>query len=130
MGGSLARAALLGAALLALAGCSSNEDWPAYGHGGIAELRPIPLKPEAAALNVQLSCYKGLVDQYKASEAAAYSNATLPRADNMGFRISREIAGGLLGDARYDLETMKVMVGDLMEAADLPTDKVDQCAAS
>jgi hypothetical protein len=129
MGAFLRRAALGGAALLSLAGCS-NDDWPAYGHGGIAELRPVPLKPEAATLNLQLSCYKSLIDRYKASDAAAYSNATLPRADELGFRISREIAGGLLADARYDLETLKVMVGDLMEAAELPTDKVDQCAAS
>ena len=122
------RPALGLAALLALAGCS--EDWPSYGHGGIAELRPIPLKPEAAALNLQLSCFKALIDRYKASDAADYANATLPRADNLGARISREIAGGLLPDARYDMETLKVMVADLMDAAQLPIDKVDQCAAS
>jgi hypothetical protein len=116
-------------ALLALAGCS-GEDWPSYGHGGIAELRPIPLKPEAAALNLQLSCFKALINRYKASDAADYANATLPRADNLGARISREIAGGLLPDARYDLETLKVMVADLMDAAQMPIDKVDQCAAS
>jgi hypothetical protein len=104
-------------ALLSLGGCT--EDWPSYGHGGIAELRPIPLKPEAAALNL-----------YKASDAAAYSNATLPRAETLGARISREIAGGLLPDARYDMETLKVMVVDLTDAAEMPTDKVDQCAAS
>ncbi|MDB5360286.1 MAG: hypothetical protein JWO51_1583 [Rhodospirillales bacterium] len=115
-------------ALLSLAGCT--EDWPSYGHGGIAELRPIPLKPEAAALNLQLSCFKGLIDRYKASDAAAYSNATLPRAETLSARISREIAGGLLPDARYDMETLKVMVVDLTDAAEMPTDKVDQCAAS
>lgn len=123
------RPTCLGAlALLSLAGCS--EDWPSYGHGGIAELRPIPLQPEAEALNLQLSCYKALIDRYKASDAAGYANATLPRADSLGARISREVAGGLLPDARYDMETLKVMVVDLMEAAELPTDKVDQCAAS
>jgi hypothetical protein len=121
-------AALAAVALLSLSGCS--EDWPSYGHGGIAESRPIPLNPEAAALNLQLSCYKALVDRYKASDAAAYANATLPRADGLGVRISREVAGGLLPDARYDMETLKVMVVDLMETADLPTDKVDRCAAS
>jgi hypothetical protein len=123
------RPAALGAsALLSMAGCS--EDWPSYGHGGIAELRPIPLKPEGAALNLQLSCFKSMIDRYKASDAVTYANATLPRADSLGARISREIAGGLLPDARYDMETLKVMVVDLMEAAELPTDKVDQCAAS
>lgn len=115
-------------ALLSLSGCS--EDWPSNGHGGIAELRPIPLGPEGAALNLQLSCYKALVDRYKASDAVAYANATLPRAESLGARISREVAGGLLADARYDMETLKVMVVDLMEAAELPTDKADQCAAS
>lgn len=122
------RPALGVVALLSLGGCT--EDWPSYGHGGIAELRPIPLKPEAAALNLQLSCFKGLIDRYKASDAAAYSNATLPRAETLGARISREIAGGLLPDARYDMETLKVMVVDLTDAAEMPTDKVDQCAAS
>ncbi len=124
----LLRPALGFAAILMLAGC--GEDWPSYGHGGIAELRPIPLRPEAAALNLQLSCYKALVNRYKASDAADFANATLPRADSLGSRISREIAGGLLPDARYDLETLKVMVVDLMDAAQLPIDKVDQCAAS
>jgi len=124
------RPACLGVlALLSLAGCSS-ESWPSSGHGGIAELRPIPLPPEAAALNLKLSCYKALIDRYKASDAAVYANATLPRSDDLGIRISREIAGGLLPDARYDLETLKVMVVDLMEDAELPTDKVDQCAVS
>ncbi|HLZ65330.1 MAG TPA: hypothetical protein VKQ29_03810 [Aliidongia sp.] len=128
MGSPFRSAAWAVAAFLCLAGCS--EDWPSYGRGGIAELRPVPLQPEAASLNLQLSCFKALVDRYKASEAAAYANATLPRAEAFGARISREIAGGLLPDARYDMNTLKVMVGDLMEAADLPTDKVDQCAVS
>jgi hypothetical protein len=127
--GVLLRSTVLGClALLSLAGCS--EDWPKYGRGGIAELRPIPLSPEAQALNLKLSCYKSLVDRYKATDAADYANANLPRADAMGARISREIAGGLLPDARYDLETLKVMVVELMESAELRTDKVDQCAAS
>ena len=127
--GDLFRPATLAAvALLSLSGCS--EDWPSYGRGGIAELRPVPLSSEAATLNLQLSCYKTLIDRYKASDAAAYANATLPRADSLGARISREVAGGLLPDARYDMETLKVMVVDLMATADLPTDKVDQCAVS
>jgi hypothetical protein len=121
-------AALAAVALLSLTGCT--EDWPSYGKGGIAELRPVPLAPEAATLNLQLSCFKAEIDRYKASDAAAYANATLPRADAMGARISREIAGGLLPDARYDMETLRVMVVDLVEAAELPTDKVDQCAVS
>lgn len=128
MGDRFRPAVLAAAALLSLSGCS--EDWPSSGRGGIAESRPIPLGAEAAALNLQLSCYKGLVDGYKASDAAAYANATLPRADSLGARISREVAGGLLPDARYDMETLKVMVVDLMAAADLPTDKVDRCVAS
>ena len=128
MGDRFRPAALAAAALSSLSGCS--EDWPSHGRGGIAESRPSPLSPEAAALNLQLSCYKGLVDRYKASDAAAYANATLPRADSLGARISREVAGGLLPDARYDMETLKVMVVDLMAAADLPTDKVDRCVAS
>jgi hypothetical protein len=123
------RSTLLGCvALLSLAGC--GEDWPKNGRGGLAELRPIPLSSEASALNLQLSCYKALVDRYKATDAADYANANLPRADAIGGRVSREIAGGLLPDARYDLETMKVMVVELMESAELPTDKVYQCAAS
>lgn len=128
MGDLFRPATLAAAALLSLSGCS--EDWPSYGRGGIAESRPVPLNPEAAVLNLQLSCYKALVDRYKASDAAAYANATLPRADSLGARISREVAGGLLPDARYDMETLKVMVVDLMATADLPTDKVDQCAVS
>jgi hypothetical protein len=48
----------------------------------------------------------------------------------MSARISREIAGGLLPDARYDMETLRVMVVDLVETAQLPTDKVDLCAVS
>ena len=121
-------AVLAAAVLLSLTGCS--EDWPSYGRGGIAELRPVPLAPEAAPLNLQLGCFKAQIDRYKASDAAAYANATLPRADAMSARISREIAGGLLPDARYDMETLRVMVVDLVETAQLPTDKVDLCAVS
>lgn len=128
MGGLFRPAASAAAAFLFLTGCA--EDWPSHGKGGVAELRPVPLPPAAASLNLQLSCFKGLIDRYKASDAAAYANATLSRADTLGSRISREVAGGLLPDARYDMATLRVMVVDLMETAELPADRVDQCAAS
>ena len=64
-------------------------------------------KPEAAALNLQLSCFKSLIDRYKASDAADYANATLPRADSLGSRISREIAGGLAQSTAHGMAWLR-----------------------
>ncbi len=105
-----------------LAGCSSDLGWPDQGHGGIAELRPAPLAGEADQMNATLSCLRGRINQFKQSEAAGLSTASLPRAELMSNRIARELAGDLIADARADLRTLEILVADLLSFAGIDPD--------
>jgi hypothetical protein len=114
-------------ALVLLCGCSTSADWPPHGRGGVAETRPVVLTGEAELQNRRLACLRGALDLFKTADAAALSNATLPRADLLSARIARELAGGLLDDARSHLLTLDVYVEDLLTSAGLPADRVATC---
>jgi hypothetical protein len=114
-------------ALALLCGCSTTADWPPDGRGGIAETRPVVLTGEAELQNRRLACLRGAIDLFKTSDSAALSNATLPRADLLSARIARELAGGLLDDARSHLLTLDAYVEDLLISAGLPRDRVTTC---
>jgi hypothetical protein len=116
-----------GLALALLCGCSTTADWPPDGRGGIAEARPVVLTGEAELQNRRLACLRGAIDLFKTSDAASLSNATLPRADLLSARIARELAGGLLDDARSHLLTLDAYVEDLLTTAGLPRDRVTTC---
>jgi hypothetical protein len=118
---------IAGLALLVLSGCSTTADWPPPGRGGIAEARPVTLTGEAELQNRRLACLRGALDRFKASDAGALSTATLPRADMLVARIARELAGGLLDDARSHLLTLDAYVEDLLTTAGLPADLVTTC---
>jgi hypothetical protein len=116
-----------GLAPVLLSGCSTTASWPPDGRGGIAETRPVVLTGEAELQNRRLACLRGAIDRYKASDAAVLASATLPRADLLAARIARELAGGLLDDARSHLLTLDVYVDDLLKSAGLPDDMVATC---
>jgi|GEM_PF-6596741 hypothetical protein len=116
-----------GLAPVLLWGCSTSADWPPDGRGGIAETRPVVLSGEAELQNHRLACLRGALDRFKTSDAAKLSNATVPRADMLAARIARELAGGLLDDARSHLLTLDVYVDDLLTTAGLPVDMVATC---
>lgn len=113
---------------LSLLGCSSTTaEQPPDGRGGIAEARPVALSGEAELQNRRLACLRGTIDRFKASDAAGYANATLPRAELLAARIARELAGGLIDDARSHLLTLDAYSADLVARAGLPTDLVATC---
>jgi hypothetical protein len=105
------RAARLATAACLIAGLTAGCDtWPSYGRGGLAEVRPLPLRGQAAALSDQAQCIR----KRRAELAARGEDLSLGLAQNfdlLAARISRELAGDLVKDAANDLATLDQMVG-------------------
>jgi hypothetical protein len=113
---------------ISLIGCgSTTAEQPPDGRGGIAEARPVALSGPAELENRRLACLRGTIGRFKASDAAQYANATLPRAELLAARIARELAGGLIDDARSHLLTLDAYAADLAATAKLPADLVATC---
>lgn len=92
---------------LVLGGCFHT--WPEHGQGGMAESRPpnvVAGDMERSGLNAALDAEWAWLGQMRQRYGDRQAPAHLNEAELLAARISREIAGGLSGDAWADLRRL------------------------
>lgn len=119
---------------LAMAGCSTTRvDWPAPGHGGLAEgaLEPIysidPSQGFEAAHGLRLDLDHSIrfLDVLVLEGARECFPASVLTAREREHRIARELAGGLVEDAATQLVIHRRFLGKLERKLDLTRNRVD-----